>query len=143
MSKKKRPKHPLAITPHPFDQVDRDKIGGHSSWVSWEERVPSGEMTTLWDHTGDLHAVRVRDLDEDALRDLISRGPVRFVRVDWVGPLRWTEASECYRFWKQEVKPHLCTGDERGHQTPAGYCYDASEWRLGTGEVVILLKTDH
>jgi hypothetical protein len=116
--------------PHPFDQVD------------WEQRVPGGELTTLWDQTGDLHATRVQELDADGMVDLIRRGPVRLVRCDWVGPLRWTEAAECYRFWKKEVKPHLCE-DLRGHQTPAGYCYSASEWHLLSGEVVILLEVDH
>jgi hypothetical protein len=128
--------------PHPFDKVDVTKIGGYSSWMPWEQRVPNGELTTLWDQTGDLHATRVRELDGDAIRDVISRRPVRFVRAR-LGPLRWTEAEECYRFWKKEVKPHLCQDDLPGHETPAGYCYVASEWHLASGEVVILLEVDH
>jgi hypothetical protein len=80
--------------PHPFDQVDVTKIGGYSSWLPWEQMLPNGELTTLWERTGDLHATRVRELDGDGIRDVISRGPVRFVRVDWVGPLRWTGALE-------------------------------------------------
>ncbi len=36
----------------------------------------------LWTDEGELSAVRARDLDGEAIRELLRRGPLRFVVAD-------------------------------------------------------------
>jgi hypothetical protein len=88
---------------------------------------------------------RLRDLDEVGLRDLLRRGPVRFVVAMMLSPFRVVPEQECFEFWKSEVQPHLASNpDGRASldEFPDGYCYFASEWTDG-GSPIVLLSAAH
>ena len=63
------------------------------------------------------------------LRELLASGPVQFVVADVGLPLQWIATSECFSFWKKEVKPHLASSRQtRLDEFPGGYCYFDSRW---------------
>jgi len=104
-------------------------------------------ITELWDDQGPLKLLRKRAVGRDDLGNLLRRGPVRFVVADCGQPLEWVSVHDCYRFWKDEVKPHLvergsADGGFRLDVFPGAYCYVGAEWEGGP-EPVVLLERHH
>jgi hypothetical protein len=101
-------------------------------------------LNELWDDTGALSAAHHRDLTAAEVRDLLRAGPVRFVVANVGASLRWVAASECFRFWTDEVQSRV--GDPAGARLedfPGGYCYFASEWGPVEGPPVVVLSVAH
>ena len=89
-------------------------------------------------------AVRIRDINAQAVRELLRDGRVRFVVADVGTALRWIPEAECFDFWKREVQPHLADLEQRVRleDFPGEYCYFASRWDDG-GRPVVLLSKSH
>ena len=89
-------------------------------------RIP---MSELWDSEGKLTATKQRILRGSGVVALLRQGLVRFVVANCGDPLRWIEPSQCYDFWKSELKPRIVETeafDLAGF--PDAYCYVVSEW---------------
>jgi len=102
-------------------------------------------LEQLWNEDGDLPATRVRDLDRDAIRDLLGRGSVHFVIADVGQPLRWIRPGERFSFWKTEAAAHLAAGERIELASfPGAVAYTASEWSgSADGAPIVLLETHH
>lgn len=105
-------------------------------------RLPLEE---LWTETGVVDAKQIRDLTAADIAELLRRGPVRFVVADIGGELEWVPQSDCYKFWKSEVKERLPDPTEqiRVWEYPDGYCYFATEWADRGGIPIVLLAIYH
>lgn len=101
-------------------------------------------LTELWDDAGPVAASRRRDLTAADIRELLQRGPVRFVVADVAAPLRWVPAGDCFRFWKAEVQSRVADpGGASLDESPSGYGYFASEWGPTEGPPVVVLAVAH
>jgi hypothetical protein len=102
-------------------------------------------VQVLWTDEGDLSATRGRRLDGDAIRELLRRGPVRFVVASPGGPLRWVPLPEGFTFWKADVAPHLAVHDQICLEDfPDEVAYVASEWLAdGSEPPIVLLEVHH
>lgn len=110
-----------------------------------EKIVHQTPIERLWTVNGDLPAMRGRTLDREAVRELLRRGPVRFV-VALVGqPLKWVPPAEQFDFWKRDGVRHLADAVEFDlDEFPGGMAYVASEWLVaGYEEPIILLEVHH
>lgn len=102
-------------------------------------------LTELWDDSGPIALSRLRTVGRDDVADLLRSGPVRFVIANCGQRLTWVPVTECYRFWKEDVKAHLVEPGVVGLRLdtfPGGYCYIGTEWGGEQGPVV-LLETNH
>lgn len=109
--------------------------------------VTTMPLHELWDRDGPLPLKRGRTLSAADIAERLRVGPVRFVVAD-VGPLTWVEASATFRFWKEEVKPHLVDplAADSGFfldTFPGSYAYVATEWLGDAPFTVVLLETYH
>lgn len=89
-------------------------------------------LTELWDGHGVLRLERRRSVGRDQVADLMRSGRVRFVLANCGDPLKWVPFQDSYRFWKDEVKPHMVEPSvaEDGFRLedwPGDYCYVATE----------------
>lgn len=102
-------------------------------------------LRELWDERGPVAAAWVRDLTGEAISDLLRTEAVRFVVADVGAKPNWIPASDRFRFWKAEVKPHLAPPHQPAFREdfPGEYCYFASEWRGESGGTIIVLKRSH
>jgi len=84
-------------------------------------------------------------LTTEDVRQLLSSGPVQFVIADVGLALRWIPESECFRFWKNEVKPHVAPEAKTYlDDYPGEYFYRASEWKARKSEApIVVLKKFH
>ncbi|MDI3285767.1 hypothetical protein QHF83_20865 [Polyangium sp. 15x6] len=105
-------------------------------------RIPVEE---LWTDEGALPATRLRTLDREAIRELLRRGPVRFVVADVGHRLRWIPPAERFDFWKRDGNLHLAEADAmHPGDFPDGMAYRASEWTAPGGEApIIVLEVHH
>jgi len=106
-------------------------------------RLPLGE---LWRDDGPITTARGRSLGKHEIVDLLKAGPVQFVMANIGDPLLWVEISECYRFWKDEVKPHLAETESKVplDEFPGFYCYFSSEWKGPQGSPpIVVLEMQH
>jgi hypothetical protein len=104
-------------------------------------RIP---MIDLWDSEGNLTAAKQRTLSRDDVAALLRRGLVRFVVAECGDPLRWIPPSDCYDFWKTELKPRIAeTKTFELEDFPGAYCYVASEWSDGQSSPLVLLEMYH
>src|SRR4051812_38252296 len=104
--------------------------------------ITATPMRALWDDRGAVPASRSRDLSAGDIRELLRRGPLRFVVADVGSRPRWLPEETCFAFWKAEVQSHLAAPDEPAHLDgfPGGYCYFASEWSAGAGSTIVVLE---
>ncbi len=104
-------------------------------------RLPLGE---LWRDNGFTTTSRGASLTEGGITSLLRAGPVQFVVVDvGVSPF-WIPLGDCYRFWKEEAKPHLGESGARLEDFPNGYCYFASNWNGDDqGPPIVVLEKEH
>jgi hypothetical protein len=102
-------------------------------------------LTELRDATGNLvEASRGRDLDSEAIRELLRAGPVQFVIADLGSSLTWIPRHEGFNQWKSDIHRHLYRPELPYLENYRdGYFYTASEWHLVTGESVIVLEQHH
>lgn len=102
-------------------------------------------LQVLWTDEGELAAQRGRRLDREAIRELLRKGPVRFVVASIDERLRWVSLDDRFGFWKADVAPHLAETD-RIHldDFPDSMAYVASEWLAAENEPpIVLLETHH
>jgi hypothetical protein len=102
----------------------------------------------LWNDRGELPPRRVRDIGAEEIRRLLrDEREVRFVVANVGERLEWVEPKEGFRFWKEQLAPHLV----EPQQANAGvalddvgeYAFVASEWRLSDGTCVVVAETWH
>ncbi len=107
--------------------------------------ITSIPIHELWDDRGTVNATHSRDLSADELRELLRRGPLRFVVVDVGSKPRWLPEPDCFGFWKTEVKPRLATPGKPAFldDFPESYCYFASEWTSASGSPIVVLEMAH
>jgi hypothetical protein len=87
-------------------------------------------------------AEQCRRVDTEDIRSLLKQGPVRFVVADIGHPIRWIAESECFNFWKRDVRTHIVFEGARLEDFSGEYCYYAAEWTDG-GTPIILLEKAH
>ena len=99
-------------------------------------------LIELWDAAGSLSVTRGRSVGRTQISELLRRGAVRFVLADVGRPPQWVSVEDCFRFWKEEVKPRLVepTAAERIRleEYPGEYCFVATEWGAETLPLVVL-----
>jgi hypothetical protein len=102
-------------------------------------------VQALWTEDGELPGGRGRRLDRNELRELLRRGPVRFVVASIGEPLRWIPVAEQFEFWKTEVTIHLSESERVDlEHCPNGLAYVASEWLCADSEPpMVLLEVHH
>jgi hypothetical protein len=99
-------------------------------------RLPLGSLETPFGSAADRG-----DLSEFDIKNLLREGPVQFLVADIGKPLQWIAEADCYRFWKDEVQPHMALGDAwRLEDYPGEYCYAASHWQADPMTIVVLSK---
>jgi len=101
-------------------------------------------LRELWDDRGPVAARRSRDVSAADLRDLLQRGPVRFVIANVGTKPVWIPEAECFAFWKGEVRARLAEPEQCVvlEKMPDEYCYFASEW-VTEGSPVVVLQVCH
>ncbi len=101
-------------------------------------------LRELWRDDGFTTTSRLRSLFGDDIRSLLKSGPIQFVVVDVGASPRWVQLAECFRFWKNEARPHLATKSRNVlDEFPGGYCYFASEWLSGAEYPIVVLEKHH
>jgi hypothetical protein len=106
-------------------------------------RLPLEE---LWRDGEFAFTQRRRGFTADDIVLLLQFGVVEFVVADVGSKLCWITPTDCYDFWKTEVKPHLAGYDSRVvlGDFPDGYCYFASQWEgTSAAQAIILLERHH
>ena len=113
-------------------------------WDRRERVVTSMPVEQLWTDSGDLAAVRGGSLDGDAIRELLRRGPVRFVVANVGHPLEWIPAADRFAFWKNDAAVHLSDAERINVEDfPDRVAYVASEWLVAGEDVPIVLFEAH
>jgi hypothetical protein len=111
---------------------------------SGDRIVISIPLMELWDDRGTLSGRRLRNLDADDVKDLLQSTAFRFVIANVGDKLRWLDESDRFKFWKSEVKGHLCSAEPCFTESYTGeYFYHASEWLIEPNRKVVLLEKHH
>ena len=107
--------------------------------------VTSTPLYVLWDDSGELEFKRKRWIGREELTTLLRSGAVQFVVADCGTKLLWVPLSECFRFWKTEVKEHLAepTAQSRPELFRGLYFFFASEWDSNRSIPIIVLERHH
>ena len=101
-------------------------------------------LRELWRDDGFSTRARGKVLTHDDVREFLTSGPVQFVLADVGRAPRWIPASECFDFWKGEVKSHLADGAGVSlSEFPGEYCYFASLWEGKLTAPIVLLEKHH
>jgi hypothetical protein len=103
-------------------------------------------LSELWHSAGTTLHTRLKPLATEDIAELLRAGVVEFVVADLDKPLIWIAPTDCFEFWKAEVKPHLAAPDSRMslEAFPGGYAYFASSWsRTDFGGPIVLLERHH
>lgn len=104
-------------------------------------RMPLRE---IWDSSGVLTTTRTRTLDGSDVAALLRLGTVRFVIAACGDALEWIPQSQCYDFWKNELKPRIVETEAFDlDDFPGAYCYIASEWVDRQTSPIVLLEMYH
>jgi hypothetical protein len=84
-----------------------------------------------------------KDVGEPEIRNLLRAGSIRFVVADVGLQLLWINETDCFDFWKDEVKPHLTEPQSvvSLEDFPGEYFYRASLWHDGGLPIVLLSKS--
>lgn len=102
-------------------------------------------LTELWTESASLEAVSCGSLGKSEIVQLLREGNVCFVVADVGKKLQWIPKTDCFKFWKREVLPHLVEVESQvqlGH-FPGNYCYFASEWRSEDEHKIVVLERAH
>ena len=102
-------------------------------------------LQQLWRDDGSVSDGREASLSAPEIKELLGAGPVHFVVADVGFPPAWTPARESYRFWKNDVQPHLVEPDApvSPEDWPGEYVYFASRWGDDAGVPIIVLEKHH
>lgn len=97
---------------------------------------------------GSVTVERVRELSATDIAALLrDRTSVpHLVVVDPGLPPHWVPVERTHAFWKSEVQPRVAdptVGRWYRDDFPGKYFYRASEWRTGSGGIVVLLDRHH
>jgi hypothetical protein len=106
-------------------------------------RLPLEEV---WREDGfSVSVQKLRSLRTEDVANLLRAGPVKFVLADAGMPLQWIDQTNCYRFWKTEIKTHLAAPDQKCKldEFPGGYFYCASEWGRKDGLPIVVVERHH
>src|SRR5437764_74771 len=106
-------------------------------------RLPLEEV---WRADGNvISVIKLRSLRTEEVANLLRVGPVNFVVAEIGIPLRWIDSTDCYVFWKTELKTHLAAPDQRGtlDEFPCGYFYFAAEWLTEEKLPTVVLERHH
>ena len=90
--------------------------------------VTSTPLRELWRDDGYSTSARGKSLSQSEVHELLKCGPVQFVVADVGSALRWIPITECFQFWKDEVKFHVANGTGLLNDFPGRYFYFASLW---------------
>jgi hypothetical protein len=71
-------------------------------------RLPLAE---LWRDDGFATSERGSSLTGEDIRHLLTLGPAQFVIADIGAAPQWVSESECFHFWKNEVRPRLASDE--------------------------------
>jgi hypothetical protein len=101
-------------------------------------------VTEIWNDGGTISKVRVRNLGQGTITELLRSGPVQFVVADCGFKLEWIPMDVRFDFWKR-IRPHLAEPAEAISlkQFPLNTAYAASEWRIPSGAYLVLLEKHH
>jgi hypothetical protein len=107
--------------------------------------VTSLPLESIWTEQNKIQAKRTSHLTSDSIKQLLNKTTVQFIVADIGHKLKWVDKSQCFDFWKNEVKTHLVSDPDNIELAsyPDHYAYIASEW---TGEIespTILLEKVH
>jgi len=107
--------------------------------------VTSIPLDFIWTEQGKVHVTRGSYLTIDDIKQLLNKTIVQFVVADVGQELKWVDKSECFDFWKREVKRHLAHGPDKIDLTayPNHYAYLASGWTGESESPIILLEKVH
>jgi hypothetical protein len=107
--------------------------------------ITSLPLAELFNEQGRTPHRRDRDLYADCIRGLLRRAPIQFVVADVGHRPVWIPLSDCYDFFKWEVKNHLAESNEQVHldDFPDSYFYRASQWQAGDDSTVVVLEKQH
>ena len=97
---------------------------------------------------GSVTVERMRDLSATEIAELLRNSTILpcFVVVDAGLPPHWVPVERTHAFWKSEVQPRVAdpaVGRWYREDFPGKYFYRASEWRTGSGAIVVLLDRHH
>jgi hypothetical protein len=104
-------------------------------------------VTFIWNSENVVSDKKLRDLSSDDLKDLLRTNKgIRFVVADVGLKPKWIPIRDCYKFWKEKVRPRVLEpdsggfylGDYLGH-----HCYAASEWESDNDFPIVLLEKFH
>jgi hypothetical protein len=101
-------------------------------------------LAELWDKSGTIAAERIRNLDPNALLELVGSGSVQFVVADCGLKLDWIPMAERFEFWKM-IRPQIADPAKPISLSnfPNETAYIASEWRGRAGNCLVLLERHH
>lgn len=108
--------------------------------------VTAMPLHELWRSDGSPIEPRGLLLSRKNIRELLRLGPIEFVIADAGLALQWIPISDCYKFWRAMVKPHLAEPDSKARleEFPDQYCYFASQWREPNSKTpIVLLERYH
>jgi hypothetical protein len=103
-------------------------------------------LESVWREDGSLFSnEKLRSLKAQGVADLLRAGPVNFVVAEAGMPLHWIDSTDCYAFWKTELKTHLAAPDQRCtlDEFPGGYFYFAAEWLTKEKLPTVVLERHH
>jgi hypothetical protein len=114
--------------------------------VDWKlKEIIRTPLEELWTEAGPLEATPGEYLDEAAIVRRLQAGKVQFVMATIGGKPEWIPLDDCFRYWKNEVKPHLADPDSRVslNEYDQGYCYFARLWSVKDAADVVVLEMHH
>jgi hypothetical protein len=100
-------------------------------------------LPDLWNDRGRVQAARGARLGEADVARLISEVGATFVVAEVGRSLFWVPGHERFLFWKREAKGRVVKAEQeqaKPEDFPGAYCYLASEWKLESGGVLIVLE---
>ena len=111
-----------------------------------DRQVITLPLMELWEDSGPVPAEKERQLSRDDIRALLRSGPIRFVIADVGSKLRWVDYDQCWSFWRTEARDRVTDPGREALNSCVSHgdlCYIATQWRLASGESVVLLEAIH
>jgi len=99
----------------------------------------------LWKGNKKLTFIKTSIIGYNELKEFLKNQKVEFAVAAIGNEIKWIPLSECFIYWKKEVKGH-CVLDPNKFSLgdyPEGYVYLPSIWMNINNEVIILLEEFH
>jgi hypothetical protein len=102
-------------------------------------------LEKLWGKEGSENATRREFLSADEIANLLRSGRIQFIVADVGISPHWINPSDCYQFWKDEVRTHLAVSSEKASRKefPDHYFYFASLWDNATSSIPLVVLEKH